>query len=110
MPGVGLAEPFAATNNSGNEYVRATLSGLTYVTTVIIGASTNTDGWGAPYLNGRVLQMSSDDGANWTNVTTLSLFTNGSTQTITVNAWCTDLRIFLAASGQWLAVGEFKLG
>lgn len=107
----GLAEPFAATAEAGAQYIQMTLSALASVDAVVLTASTTTAGWGPQFLNGRKLQRTSDPApgpaSTWIDVVTLAGFTAGSSQTISVSANCTALRVYNGGTG-FIAVGEFK--
>jgi hypothetical protein len=102
----GLAEPFAATALSASAWIKATLIEEAFVTSVYLGASTALQGWGAAYINSAVLERSTN-GSSWTTIQTLSGFTNGSFQTISVNADCLYLRVRITSN--YLAIGEFSL-
>lgn len=109
----GLFEPFAATPSATDAYVRATLAASAYVTAIILGPTTGTGSWGAQYLNGCILEISANNGANWTTIRTLASYvtatnsTTGTMRTESIGAVCTDIRI-RRASG-YVGVSEFKL-
>ncbi|MBX9706868.1 MAG: hypothetical protein K2X61_02915 [Caulobacteraceae bacterium] len=113
-----LAEPFAATAGGpgfeGSEWVQLTLNASTFVNAVTLMAPTTTGGWGPSYLNTRILQRTNDPspgtGSAWTNVVvSLSGFTAGSSQTFSVGAACTALRIINPSGTIYVAVGDFRV-
>ena len=108
----GIPEPFVATLLSNLEWLQVEFTAASYVTSITIGASTNTGGWAAIYINGARLQIS-DDGVLWSDVAVLAGFTNatGSTytgtsiQTITVGRNARYMRVVM--TGEYLAIGNF---
>ncbi|WP_409437966.1 discoidin domain-containing protein [Sphingopyxis sp. JAI128] len=71
---------------------------------VVAPISTAYGNWGPSYLNGAVLQRSTD-GASWTTVTTVSGAADEVRTAIVVNATARFIR--LTKSNRWLAVGDF---
>lgn len=73
---------------------------------IVVPISSSYGGWGPVYLDGAVLQRSTD-AANWTNVTTVSGTADDTKTTINVGAMARYLR--LTKTQAWLAVGDFCL-
>lgn len=91
-------------NSDSPSYIRLTLASAAYVTTAVI-APNNASGWGATYINGRLLQYSTDNGASWTTLATIG-GVSATAISVTVGMVVTDIRI-VSSGAAFTSVGDF---
>lgn len=97
----------AATNAGASEFIQADFGGVKNVSKIKISPIPNSfDGWGPSYLNGRLLQKSTD-GSTWTTIQTITGATDGVLMTINASVNARYVRIATASSG-YIGVSEFS--
>lgn len=99
----------AATNSSANEWIKATFSCPKSVTDVTVGGGTLGGGctWGAvaTYLNGAVIQSSTDD-VTWTTRATISGVSDPGAFTFSVG--CVTAQYWRLQKASWFATSELS--
>jgi hypothetical protein len=89
-----------------NNFLTADFGSVKTVSSITIGPiDAAYGGWGWSYLNGALLQYSTDN-INWTNLTTINAATILRTTSYTVNINARYIRVIMAPYN-WLGVGEF---
>jgi hypothetical protein len=88
-----------------NNFLTADFGSVKTVSSITIGPIDAASGWGWTYLNGAILQYSTDN-INWTNLTTINAATTLKTTSYTININARYIRVIMT-SYHWLGVGEF---
>lgn len=95
-------------NPSSNGFIKADIGSISKVNHVdIANIDSSFDGWGPSYINGSLLQVSTDD-SNWVDIATINNHTDNVLKNYIVNSVCRYVRIFRKTHG-YLGVGDFKI-
>ena len=101
---VDQANSIHGTSNGAGTTITMDFGSTQSVGTVNIAPAVGVHNWSAGYLNGTILERSTD-GVTWTAVGTISGAANGRVSQIAVNASARYIR--LLSTGNYIAVGDF---
>lgn len=103
----GVSTTGAATNSATSEWIQADCGAVTTISSISVAGGT-LPGWGgvASYLNGAVIEVSTNLSA-WTTITTISDVTDSGSRTFTTPA--ISARYVRIRRNGWLATTEFLL-